>query len=254
MQIERGGKTVYGATVGILMLQTRFPRIPGDMGNAGTWPFPVQFRIVPGATPEKIVRGRAEGLLAPFIDAALDLVAHGADGITTNCGFLSLFQEGLKQAVGVPVASSSLMQVPIVNAMLPGGRRAGILTISAESLEKDHLAAAGAPLDTPIAGTDPGGEFSAKILGDLPEIDFSKCRDEMRQAALDLVSNHSGIGAIVLECTNMVPYAADLRKLTGLPVYSIYSHICWFHAGLEPRKFHFGLADPAPTNGRRRDV
>ena len=254
MDIERGGKTVYGAAVGILMLQTRFPRIRGDMGNAESWPFPVQFRIVRGATPERVVRGRAQGLLAPFIDAARDLAAHGVDGITTNCGFLALFQEELKQALGVPVAASSLMQVPMVNAALPSGRRAGILTISAASLEKDHLAAAGVPLDTPIAGTDPGGEFTTKILGDLPEIDFAKCRDEMRRAALDLVSSDSGIGAIVLECTNMVPFAADLRKLTGLPIYSIYSHICWFQAGLAPRKFSFGLDDPAPSNDRKRCV
>src|ERR1043165_1563272 len=90
-----GGKAIYGAALGILMLEARFPRIPGDMGNAGTWPFPVLYRVVRGASPELVVRRRAEGLLERFLDAAQELVALGADGITTNCGFLSLFQAEL---------------------------------------------------------------------------------------------------------------------------------------------------------------
>lgn len=83
-----GGKSVYGARLGILMLEARFPRIPGDMGNAETWPFPVLYRVVRGASPQRVVREKAAGLLDAFLDAAGELVATGADGITTNCGFL----------------------------------------------------------------------------------------------------------------------------------------------------------------------
>ncbi|MCY3878135.1 MAG: aspartate/glutamate racemase family protein [Rhodobacteraceae bacterium] len=242
--MERGGKTVYGATVGILMLDTRFPRIPGDMGNAFTWPFPVQYRVVSGATPQRVVRERADGLLERFKSAACGLVAQGADGITTNCGFLSLFQDELKQAAGVPVAASSLMQIPWINSMLPRGRRAGVLTISAATLEPDHLMAANAPLDTPVVGTEGGQEFTGKILGDAAEIDFALCREDMRMAASELVSCHDDLGAIVLECTNMVPFAAEIRKLTGLPVFSAYTHICWLQSGLLPRRFTSALGDP----------
>ena len=87
MSTFSGGKTVFGASVGILMLETRFPRIPGDMGNALTWPFPVHYRVVRGASPDKVVRGNPKELLDVFIEAGKDLVATGADGITTNCGF-----------------------------------------------------------------------------------------------------------------------------------------------------------------------
>ncbi|MEO9901998.1 MAG: aspartate/glutamate racemase family protein, partial [Nisaea sp.] len=127
----RGGKAIYGASVGILMLEAQFPRIPGDMGNALTWDFPVHYRVVRDASPDRVVRRGAKGLLDNFIDAAKGLVADGVDGITTNCGFLSLFQEELASAVGVPVATSSLMQVDMVNRLLPAGKRAGVLTISA---------------------------------------------------------------------------------------------------------------------------
>ena len=159
-----GGKAVYGASVGILMLEARFPRIPGDMGNALTWPFPVMYKVVRDASPDRVVRGGAAGMLPAFIDAALELVADGVDGITTNCGFLSLFQAELAAAVGVPVAASSLMQVAQVNAILPPGKVAGILTISASSLTDAHLTAAGVPLTTPIGTTEGGQEFTRAIL------------------------------------------------------------------------------------------
>ena len=139
----RGGKSIYGASVGILMLDARFPRIPGDMGHVGTWPFPVLYRVVRGATPDRVVRRGGEGTLGPFIDAARDLVRDGVDGITTNCGFLSVFQHDIAKAVGVPVATSSLMQTAMVNALLPPGKKAGILTISGSSLTPAHLIAAG---------------------------------------------------------------------------------------------------------------
>ena len=89
-RIAHGGKALYGARVGILMLEARFPRIPGDMGNALTWPFPVLYKVVPGASPARVVFEKAEGLLDRFLDAAAELVRLGADGITTTCGFLSL--------------------------------------------------------------------------------------------------------------------------------------------------------------------
>src|SRR5258707_14842223 len=108
-RIATGGKSVYGARLGILMLETRFPRIPGDMGNAGPWPFPVLYRVVKGASPQRVVREKAAGLLDAFRDAARGLVATGAAGISTNCGFLSLYQRGLAAHAGVPVATSSLM-------------------------------------------------------------------------------------------------------------------------------------------------
>ncbi|MBE1283311.1 MAG: aspartate/glutamate racemase family protein [Rhodobacteraceae bacterium] len=244
MSTFSGGKTVFGASVGILMLETRFPRIPGDMGNALTWPFPVHYRVVRGASPDKVVRGNPKELLDVFIEAGKDLVATGADGITTNCGFLALVQDELREALGVPVATSSLMQVPMVQAMLPPGKKTVVLTISKATLTDAHLCAANVPVDTPVYGTDAGRVFTRDILGDAAEIDFAACRQDMLDAADQIMASEPDAGAIVLECTNMVPYAADVRKRTGLPVYSIESFVTWFQAGLMPRRFPLELDDP----------
>ena len=243
-EVARGGKTVFGAAVGILMLDTRFPRIPGDMGNAASWPFPVLYRVVRGAAPEHVVRRAADGLLPAFVAAARDLVADGADGITTNCGFLSLFQTALAEAVDVPVASSSLMQVPLVQSLLPPSKVPGIVTICAETLSEAHLSACGVPADTPIIGTDDGDEFSRVILGDERALDVAKAGAEILAASKQLLERSPEVGALVLECTNMVPYAAYLREQLGIPVFSIYSFVQWFQAGLLPRAFSTRLADP----------
>ena len=237
MNTVSGGKAVYGASVGILMLQTRFPRVPGDGGNARTWPFPMLFKVVSEATPDRVVRRGAEGLLDTFIAAGRELVAMGADGLTTNCGFLALYQRELADACGVPVAASSMMQVPFAQAMLPPGRRVGIVTISRDSLTEAHLKAAGAPADTPVEGTDQGHTFCRSLLDDALTLDLDLARRDVVEAAERLTARHPEVGAIVLECTNMPPYAADIAAATGLPVYDFYTFVCWFQAGLAPRRF-----------------
>jgi len=236
--IAQGGRAIYGAPLGILMLDARFPRIPGDMGNATTWPFPVLYRVVRGASPERVVLQGACGLLDDFIAAAQDLVALGAEAITTNCGFLALFQAELAAAVRVPVATSSLMQVPWVQATLPPGKRVGVLTVSKASLTPAHLIAAGVPADTPIIGTEGGREFfRVLITAEKQDLDVASAEQDILTAGRELLAAHRDIGAIVLECTNMPPYAAALQAACGLPVYDIYSMITWFHAGLRPRRF-----------------
>ncbi len=228
------------AAVGVLMLETCFPRPVGDIGNPLSWGFPVQYRVVKGASAQKVVLQDPTELFGAFVSAGRELVQAGCTGITTSCGFLALMQNELKSALGVPFASSSLMQLPMVDTMLPSGKRAGVLTISAESLTTAHLTAAGAHPDTPLQGMDPIGAFAGPILADLPEMDFEACRKEMLEAAEQLVSRNEGISAIVLECTNMVPYAGEIAQQTGLPVYSIHSFVSWFQAGLSPQRFLIG--------------
>src|SRR5437764_15422440 len=155
-RLAHGGKRLYSARIGILMLETSFPRIPGDPGNGLTWPFPVLWKVVPGATPDRVVRHKSAGLTNAFLDAAAELVHLGADGITTTCGFLSLYQREIAEHVGVPVATSSLMQIPFIERILPPGKRVGVLTVSAASLTPEHMTAAGPDPNTPVVGTENG--------------------------------------------------------------------------------------------------
>ena len=230
--IATGGKAVYGVDVGILMLEARFPRILGDMGNARTWPFPVRYRVVRGASPDLVVRRGAPGLLEPFIAAGRELAEEGCRLVTTNCGFLSLFQAELAAALPCPVATSSLMQAMMIEATLPPGRRVGALTISAATLTPAHLAAAGCPPDMPVWGVAEGCEFQRVILGNEERVDVAQAEADMVSAALAFQRAHPELGAILFECTNMPPYKRAVAEATGLPVYSIETLLRWLVAAL----------------------
>jgi hypothetical protein len=249
-RIAHGGKPLYGARVGILMLEARFPRIPGDMGNGLTWPFPVLYKVVPGASPARVVFDKGAGLLPAFLDAAAELVRLGADGITTTCGFLSLYQREIAAQVGVPVATSSLTQIPIVERILPPGKRVGVLTVSAASLTREHFVAAGADPETPVIGTDDGREFTRVMLYDEPRLDAAAAERDIIDAGDQLVAHYPATGAVLLECTNMVPYARALSEHLRLPVFSIYTFVTWFHSGLAPRDF--GPPGSGPREWRER--
>ena len=225
--IAHGGQSIYGIDVGILMLDAQFPRILGDMGNARTWPFPVRYKIVRGASPEVVVLQGAEGTLDAFIEAGRELVAEGCRIITTNCGFLAKFQAELSTALGVPVATSALMQAAAIQAVLPPGRRVGILTISAATLTEAHLQAAGVPEGTPVAGVADGCEFQRAILGNALTLDVDQAEADLAAAARAFQAAHPELGAILLECTNMPPYKKAIAEATGLPVFSIETYVKW---------------------------
>jgi hypothetical protein len=226
--VVRGGRNVYGTAVGILLLQSRFPRIPGDVGNASSWPFPVQFRVVAGATPDRVVRHLSHEDLYPFLDAARELEATGVKLISTGCGFLVLFQDELQRELRVPVLTSSLLQVPWVAALLPPGQAVGVLTVERSSLTPAHLAAAGITRDVPVVirGLD-GSRFASQILGDEVALDVAAARAEHVAAATAMVREHPSVGAFVLECTNMPPYAADIAAATGRAVYDLTTMVGW---------------------------
>lgn len=227
------------ARLGILMLDSRFPRIPGDVGNPATWPFPVRYSVIPGATPDAIVCEDPAPFLQAFIAAGRTLVAEGCTGIATTCGFLSRVRPQLSQALGVPVASSALEQSAQVQASLPTEAVVGILTISKSALTPQHLSIAGVPRSAVVSGVEHSA-FAASILGNSESLDVALARQELVAAAKSMKSDTPALGAIVLECTNMVPYAADIAAATSLPVYSIYSYLMWFHHSLAPPQF------PAP--------
>jgi Asp/Glu/hydantoin racemase len=132
------------------------------------------------------------------------------------------------------VFTSSLLLVPLVHRMLPPGRRVGIMTVNAASLGPEHLAGAGIAADVPlaIAGLETEKEFTRVLLGDEMELDVEAARDEHARVARRLVAEHPDVGAIVLECTNMPPYTADIQRETGRPVFDIVSLVRLAHGGL----------------------
>jgi hypothetical protein len=201
-------------TLGILMLDTRFPRVPGDIGNPSTFDMPVRYAVVRHASPRRVVHHRDPRLLAAFIDAGRSLAREGVDAIATSCGFLVLWQRELQSALDVPVWTSSLL-------LLPHLTHAGVVTIDAAALAADHLRTAGADVDTPIEGITAGSAFQRCLLEDRPQLDAADAQLQVVGAAQRLLARRPELTDIVLECTNMPPYADAVRRATGRRVHDI---------------------------------
>jgi hypothetical protein len=125
----------------------------------------------------------------------------------------------------------------MVARILPKGRRPAILTFSAESLTTRHLEAVGADAATPVCGMPPTSEFQRAIREGDASVPFATLQREVLETAERIVRTDASIGAFVLECTNLAPYARDIGRLTGLPVFDVVTLVHWFHRSLVPERF-----------------
>lgn len=209
-----GNRWQSAGFVGVLMLDTRFPRPLGDIGNPDTFSqhgLPSRHMIVTGAQAHAVVRGPRGNWLPEFMAAARQLEREGAALITTTCGFLAEFQPALQAAVRVPVLSSALLQCQ-------DHLRCGIVTFDARALTPAVLGPVGAQPDTPVEGLSEGSELHRVIYGDLPTLDMARARDDVVAAAQQLVRRCPDIDTIVLECANMPPYRDAVARATGRQV------------------------------------
>jgi len=215
------------------MLDTAFPRVPGDVGCAASFAFPTRYAVVRHATPERIVPAAdAARWLAPFAAAGQALVDDGCIAIATTCGFLARWQDALAAALPVPVLTSALLQVPLVARTLAPGRAVGIVTYSARDLDAAALAGAGVAPGTPVEGVAPDGRFATMIRDGAATIDIPAMAADVVAAARRLVARRPDVGALVLECANMGPYRAAVARACGLPVFEACALVAWFHRGV----------------------
>jgi Asp/Glu/hydantoin racemase len=221
--ILQGGYNTYGIPIGVLGLESYFAKPPGHIKNPSSFPFPILYKSIKGITVKKLLREPSPAQLTLLIAAARELEAEGVRAITGSCGFLALFQRELADAVNVPVFMSSLLQVPLVHRMLHSKQKVGIMTAHKESLTLAHLQAVGAD-QTPICivGMDAQPEFMDVIVeGRRNTLDLDKLEAEVLAVAIALVQDHPEVGAIVLECTDMPPFASSIQQATGLPVFDL---------------------------------
>jgi len=230
-------KTNQNKVLGIMQLDTKFERIPGDIGNVVSYDFPAKVKIVSGASVQRVVVDGDPTLVEPFMQAAKELETEGVFAITTSCGFLAPFQAEIAQAVNVPVFLSSLLQIPLAHTLVQ--QRIGILTANGESLQERHLRGAGIPENIPLAvrGLQDQPAFYDFIYNEAEKIKPLEIEQEMLAAAHALVAEYPDIGAFVFECHNMAPYAPAVSKATGKPVFDIISFAHWIYSNVEKRAY-----------------
>ncbi|RYX97866.1 MAG: aspartate/glutamate racemase family protein [Comamonadaceae bacterium] len=222
-----GAATSPGAAasgfLGLLMLDTGYPCLPGDIAHPDAFPahVPVSRRLVRGAWPQKVLQSnaslRAARVLPAFVFVVQAMQRDGALAITTNCSFLVLLQKELQAAVKVPVVTSSLMLLP---ELLAREGTVGVLAMSAASVGTGHLRMAGVPRDrlkdVAVQGVEPRGEFARVILGNLPQVHVGKAAADLVAAAMALKQREPSLQSLVLEHPAMSAHRQAIEAATNL--------------------------------------
>ena len=205
-------------------------QMPGNSTNLDSYPFPVKLVEVKGAGVETVITNPSKKLLADMIELSKKLVEEeGIEAITASCGFNAIFQEEMAAALDVPVFLSSLLQVPFVQTIVGKDKAVGVVTAKKDSLTKEHLRQCGIgdDVNTVVIGLEHNPEWNKLFDGSNAEADMAVVEKEIVGTVKDEVAKHPEIGAIVLECTDLPPFAQTLRKELGMPVFDFNSMISY---------------------------
>ncbi|MBB6450500.1 hypothetical protein HNR44_002483 [Geomicrobium halophilum] len=238
------GQVNYGETIGILMLDTHVPFIPGDIGNATTFPYPVKYKKVNGLTVQKMYEEKVD-VLPLLIEAGKELIQEGGvKAITGNCGYFVLFQKELANNLSVPVFMSSLMQLSLLEKMInTPHHKIGIITAESYRLSTDFLHAVDTnPENVHIMGLEDKPHFAEVAIQEMGFLNTTILEEEVVEAALELVHNHPEIAMFVLECSILSPYSKALQERVQRPVFdyiTLTNFVFDAFVKKETPRFHF---------------
>ena len=206
----------------------------GNSTNPDSYAFPVRFCRVKGANIHTILENPSREVLETMIAEAQAMAADGVRAITTSCGFNAIFQEELAEAVDVPVFTSSLLQVPFAQKVVGRKSEVAILTAKAAALKPEHLAAAGITRtdNLHIHGLEGCPQWSKIFTSPDEDMDLAAVRKEIVGVALEAVRSRPQTRAFVLECTDLPPFAEEIRRETGLPVFDFITLVNYAYAAL----------------------
>ena len=232
------GQVSYGEAIGILMLDTYTPFIPGDVGNASTYDFPVRYETVKGLTVKRIF---SKDITAydKLKDAAKSLESQGVKAITGDCGFMAIYQQKLVKDLSIPVFLSSMLQVPFISNIIGKNKKVGIISANSKSLnDKKLLKEVGIESSTPIIieGLEDKNEFNKSIIEEVGVLDPEKIEKEVVMTAKNMVKKEN-IGAILLECSVLPPYSKAVQKATQLPVFDYITMINYVYSSIIQKKY-----------------
>lgn len=236
-QLAKGGQTSYGYKVGILMLESYIPRIPGDPGHVATLNFPVCYEVIKDFSFSNLVDVDYSGI-ENVLDALLKLEAKGVDFITTNCGLWGPFQKELSKKVSTPVIATPLDLVPFLKRFISSSKKIGVITGDTTLLSEKHINAAGInPNEIVVSGMESCGEFRKVMFEHANNMDIQAMREGVINAALALKEGGGELGSVVIECSNLIPFRSDIQRVLDVPVFDVVSLIEMFASGFRKHNF-----------------
>ena len=234
----RKGQVSSGEAIGILLLDTAVPFIPGDVANATTYDFPVRFQRVEGFTVARAI-GRDPSIYDDLKVAAEKLAGQGVRAITGDCGFMAVHQQRLADALDIPVFLSSLLQIPFIEGMLGAEAKIGIITADSSSLDDRLLSEIGIRESrrVVIEGLEQQPNFYSFAIEETGTLDTAGVEKEVVAAARNLIGRDSAVRAVLLECSLLPPYAAAVQQAVHLPVFDYVTMINYVFSAVVRQPF-----------------
>ena len=229
----------YGFAIGILLIDCSTPFIPGDVGNASTYDYPVLYKTVADVTLERLIEQGDESLIDNVILAARELQEMGVRAITSDCGYMIRYQQQVADALDIPVILSSLVQLPMLELSVGCRQKIGIICANKERLSPKLLEIAGLkdPGKVVIYGLEKQINFRGPILDETGTLEPEKIELEIVAIAREMIAQHPEVGPILLECSNLPPYAAAVQAATGRLVFDYTSLINGYCAAAMRKPF-----------------
>jgi len=242
MKIAKGGRATYGEAIGILMLDMKAPLIPGNVGNASTYGFPVRYKVLDTIPSDWWCDEEGASLRRQeiFIEKAKELEKEGVRAITTGCGFFAKYQKAAAETLTVPLFNSPLLLVPMVSRMIGKNRRVGIISAGGSYLKEPFLEHVG--IDESILyavdGLEDKEEFTkVHVTQEKSTIDPEKMESEVVEVAERLVKKYPDIGALVFECSDLPPYAVAVQEAVNLPIFDFIIFINMIYMAVVKKRY-----------------
>jgi Asp/Glu/hydantoin racemase len=238
------GRNIAGVTIGLIQFRANLPMMPGNMGNATTFDFPMMYREM---NADSIFDIMAEEPTENFTSAAIEagkwLELQGVRAIMGNCGFFGTYQKAIQAELNVPFFGSSLMMLPMMVQSMPPGKKVGVITANGPILqrvpavENSGLSAEDKESRIVIMGCEDGPEFSGAIMANTGKYNPAKVEAEIVSVAEKMIAENKDIGAILLECTELSPAAVAVQNAVRLPVWDYTTLTKWIYSGCVRRPF-----------------
>ncbi len=226
------GQVIGGVAIGIIVLgHVWYPVIPGNVANATTYDFPVHYKILEGGFINSIVQPRLDPtILEQTIAAGKELEQQGCRAVVGACGYFANYLKEVAAVLNVPCFLSSLMQIPMISLSLKPTQKVGIICahgdvlVSAPALENCGIERS----KVVIAGAQDLSQMQ-NVLKNRGRLNNAKFEQELVELVNQMVNDNPEIGAILLECSDMPPYAWAIQKAIRMPVFDFTTMINWVY-------------------------
>ena len=238
------GRNVFGVTIGLVQMHVNLAMIPGNMSNATTFDFPILYRRMNADNVADVMANPpTQNFTDAIVEAAQWLELQGVRAIMGNCGFFGSYQNAVKARINVPFYSSSLMMLPMMVHSMPGNKKVGVITANGPVLKKvQAIENCGLSLEDKenrivVMGCENGAEFSSAIMANTGVYNPLKVGQEIVTVAKQMLQENKDIGAILLECTELSPHAAEVQDAVRMPVWDYTTLTKWIYSGCIRRPF-----------------